>query len=128
MESTTERYDPLVARDPAEWLDTDEQERIALVTDYHRRARIKVPNIRLHAVFHVIVENQIALGEARVERAPQRLMTDGLDRHDAIHAIGSVLAPSILDLVQGTVIDAEPTKPYYDALERLRVEDWRRLA
>jgi hypothetical protein len=117
-----------VTPDPAEWLDTDEQERIALVIDYHRRARIKVPNMQLHGVFHVIVENQIALGEAPVERALQRLMADGLDRHDAIHAVGSVLAPTILDLLQGTVTEAEPSKSYHEALERLTVEDWRRRA
>jgi hypothetical protein len=42
---------------------------------------------------HVIVENQVALGEAYpVQSVLLRLMEEGLDRHDAIHAIGSVLA------------------------------------
>jgi len=30
---------------------------------YHRRARIRLPNEKVHAVIHAIVENQIALGD-----------------------------------------------------------------
>ena len=40
-----------------------------------------------------IVENQVALGDAFAARAVLlRLMAEGLDRHEAIHAIGSVLS------------------------------------
>ena len=53
------RYDPSRSPDPEEWLALDEGERQMLVEAYHRRARIRPPNRRLHAVFHVIVENQI---------------------------------------------------------------------
>jgi hypothetical protein len=122
-----QRYDPLVAPDPAEWLALDEQERISLVKNYHRRARIKLPNEDLHAVIHAMVENQIALGTLPVERGRQRLIADGLDRHDAIHAIGSVLAEFMFNLMQSTG-SVDPNKPYYDALERLTAEDWRGLA
>jgi hypothetical protein len=49
-------------------------------------------SIRAHAANHVIVENQLAMGDATVVPATlARLMQEGLDRHDAIHAIGSVL-------------------------------------
>ncbi len=42
---------------------------------------------------HVVVENQIALGdEIPVARNLHQLMAQGLDRHDAIHAIASVKA------------------------------------
>ena len=57
-----QRYDPLEAPDPKEWLELDEQERIVLVQDYHRRARIRLPNKKVHATLHAIVEAQIALG------------------------------------------------------------------
>jgi hypothetical protein len=127
-ESNMQGYDPLVVPDAAEWLDLGEHERISLVTDYHRRARIEVPQMQLHCLFHTIIENQIALGEAPVERALQRLMADGLDRHDAIHAVGSVLAPFLLNLMQGTEAGAEPNKSYYEALDRLTMDEWRRLA
>jgi hypothetical protein len=127
-DSTIERYDPLVAPDPASWLATDEQERISLVTDYHGRARVKLPNIRVHAVIHVVVENQIALAEAPVARAMQRLMADGLDRHDAIHAIGAVLAEFMFDLVHEPIPPGDPNKSYFEAVERLTADEWRRLA
>jgi len=80
-------YDPLEAPDPEEWMALDEQERIDLVRDYHRRAGIRLPNEKLHATLHAIVEAQIALGdETPAGRIAQRLISEGLDRHDAIHA------------------------------------------
>jgi len=51
----------------------------------------------MHGVAHVIVENQIAAGDSTVEPVTlARLMREGLDRHDAIHAIGSVLMGTYL--------------------------------
>jgi hypothetical protein len=76
------RYDPLKAPDAEEWLSLDESERIRLVVEYHRRARIRLPNIKAHAAFHVIAESQIALGDQiPVRRTLVRLMEEGLDRH-----------------------------------------------
>jgi len=56
-------YDPDKSVVAAEWLQTDEGERIELVSSYHRRRRIRLPNAQLHTVIHVIVENQLALAE-----------------------------------------------------------------
>lgn len=58
------RYDPERAPDGLESLAMDEQTRMDLVADYHRRARIKVPDREMHVAVHVIVENQIAEGHA----------------------------------------------------------------
>jgi hypothetical protein len=47
-------------------------------------------------LLHGIVENQIALGdELPVERTVKRLIAEGLDRHNAIHAIASVIVSII---------------------------------
>ena len=46
------------------WLELDESEQIDAVMDYHRRTRVKLENPELHATAHVVVENQVALGEA----------------------------------------------------------------
>jgi hypothetical protein len=122
-----QRYDPLKAPDPEEWLALDEQERIALAQDYHRRERIRVPNAAAHAMAHAIVENQIALGdETPVRRTAQRLMDEGLDRHEAIHAIGMVLFEFIYDLLRAPESGGNPNPPYFAAIERLTAEDWRR--
>lgn len=121
------RYDPLQAPDAREWSEMDEQERIRLVEQYHRRAGVRLPNATAHAVIHAVIESQIALGdELPVRRTLQRLMAEGLDRHDALHAIGSVLAGHMHDLLTrpDTVSKADPNEAYYAALERLTAEDW----
>ncbi len=122
-----QHYDPLEAPDPEEWLALDEQERIDLARDYHRIAGIRMPNATLHATFHAIVETQIALAdETPSRRTAQRLMDEGLDRHQAIHAISSVLAKFIHALMTAPKSGTEPNAPYFAALERLTAEDWRR--
>jgi len=105
----------------------DEQERIELAKDYHRRRGIRVPNATLHATGHAIVENQIALGDdTPVRRTAQRLMDEGLDRHEAIHAIGMVLMEFMYNLMNAPESSADPNAPYFAALERLTAENWRR--
>lgn len=88
-------YDP--ARPPlaVEWLALDEQDRIARAASYHRvlPERQQPPNFQLHAVIHAIVETQLAEGSpAEAREAMTRLMAEGLDRHTALHAIGSVMS------------------------------------
>jgi hypothetical protein len=123
------RYDPLTAPDPEQWSALEEQEQLDLVTDYHRHARLHAPNDKVHAVIHVVVERQIALGdEIPVGRTVQRLMSEGLDRHEAIHAVGSVLSGHMNDLVRRGKLKAgeDPNTPYYAALETLTAEEWLR--
>jgi len=81
------RYDPDNAPDPAEWLALEELTRIQLVEEHHRLARIKLPNLKAHAIFHAIVENQVAENLDPVVRAMTRLTSEGLNRHEAVHAI-----------------------------------------
>jgi len=123
----SQRYDPLEAPHPEEWLALDEQARIDLARDYHRRARIRVPNVKVHATVHAIVETQIALGdETPARRTARRLIDEGLDRHEAIHAIGWVLIEFVQDLMDTPELGGEPKASYFAALEGLTVEDWRR--
>jgi hypothetical protein len=123
------KYDPLVPPDPKEWLALGEQERIDLAEEYHRRKRVRLPDTQVHALFHAIVEAQIALGdEIPVRRTMERLMAEGLDRHEAIHAVGSVLAGHMHDLLQrpDAKRDADPNARYFAELERLTAKEWRR--
>jgi hypothetical protein len=122
-----EHYDPLLAPDPAEWLAAEEGQRIALVVDYHEGARVKLPNKRLHAAIHVIVENQIAIGDnLPVRRVLDRLQSEGLDRHEAIHAIGSALAGHMSDLLNTRTRKGAADEAYWTELGRLTAEGWRR--
>ena len=75
-------YDPDTSRNPADWLETDEGDRIEMVSSYHRRKKIRLPNARLHAVIHVVVENQLALGEEAVVKTVlkgERKTAGGID-------------------------------------------------
>ena len=119
-----DRYDPDQAPDPAQWSALSEAERIALVEDHHRRAGVRVPNMRVHAGTHAVIESQAALGnELPVRRAIQRLMDGGLDRHEAVHAVGSVLANTIFAISKDRDVSQEA---YNAAVEELTVESWRR--
>ena len=129
LASAMKSYDPLTPPEPEEWLSMDEQARLDVVEDFHRRARISLPNARVHAVLHAIVENQIALGdEIPVHRTVQRLMLEGLDRHESIHAVGSVLLNHLSDLLSSPEVepDVDSNAPYYAALDQLTAKDWLR--
>lgn len=121
-----ERYDPEHVPDPTEWLELDEQERLLLIERFHRRARIKLGNARLHAVFHVVVENQLAMRDPPSVRATlDRLMREGLSRHDAIHAIASVVSGHVHDIMQGKNTTGWPADAYESGLANLSASSWR---
>ncbi len=123
-----DRYDPDNPPDPEQWLDLDEQERLMLVEKHHRDARIKMPQRarRLHAVIHTVVENQLAAEDQDIVRdALLRLMEEGLTRHDAVHAIGSVLASHIYQVVKEEDTPIADHAAYYEALKALTAEKWR---
>lgn len=120
------RYDPELAPNAEEWLALDEQARIGLAEQHHRRARIKLPNVKIHAAIHAVVENQIAEGHEPVIRAMARLTSTGLSRHDAVHAVGSVLAEHLFDLIKDKSTSANPMADYDAAIERLTVDSWHR--
>ena len=118
-------YDPDRSPDARNWLASDEGERITLVSDYHRRKRISMPAPDLHAVIHVIVENQLALGDAVVVATLVRLVAEGLSRHDAIHAIGSVLAEYLYDLLRDSPGTENPIYAVYlDRLNEFSAKAW----
>jgi hypothetical protein len=121
------RYDPDRSPDPEWWLALDERERMRMVEEYHRKARVRLPNARLHAVAHMIVENQVALGdEIPVAATLDRLIRQGLDRHEALHAIGSVLTAQMHALETDELpSDEDPNVAYFAALAELTPQSWR---
>jgi hypothetical protein len=119
------RYDADNAPDPEEWLALGEQERIDQVMAYHRRNRLHVgQSAKAHAATHVVIENQAAAGDATAVPATlARLMQEGLERHDAIHAIGSVLMQIVFDMsTKHRDFNAEE---YSRELAALTAESWR---
>jgi hypothetical protein len=116
------RYDPDTAPSASQWLALDEAERIALVERSHDASS---PNLRVHAAIHATVETQIAMSLPSVVNAVARLRSQGLDRHDAIHAIGSVLAGHMWELLRGDVAEGDPNAKYFADLDQLTAGSWR---
>jgi len=116
------RYDPTAAPDGLSWLQADEGERLEAVFHQHERAREVAGNLRLHAAIHVTVETQLAEGHGAIVRTMQRLLAQSLDRHDALHAIGSVVAEQMLAVLKGRSFDAAD---YETRLDALSATSWR---
>jgi hypothetical protein len=117
------RYDPDVTPSASQWLALDESERMAVVERSHDAA---MPNLRVHAAIHAIVETQLAMNLPSVVDAVTRLQAQGLDRHDAIHAIGSVLAGHMWEMLRDNAPADDANTAYFAALDRLTAESWRR--
>ncbi len=114
-------YDPDTPLSPVDWLQTDDGDRVELVASYHRRKGIQLPDSQLHSVIHVVVENQLALGEAVVVHTLARLQAEGLGRHDALHAIGSVLAADLYELMhEESASTSEARSRYLEGLTKLK--------
>ena len=119
-------YDPETAPDRAEWLALAEEERIGRAMDFHEASGIEPPNARMHAVMHCVVETQLAQEFVPAVQALKRLRREGLSRHDAIHAIASVLAEHLHKLMHGgSTRSAEESNRRYGAeLARLNLRRW----
>jgi hypothetical protein len=115
-------YDPLTAPDPEAWLATAEPLKRDRVERYHRAAGITIPNPAAHALIHTVIETQIAQGLEPVQRVLARLMGEGLDRHEALHAIGSVLARRLHAMVKEQAADSGE---YLREVESLSAESWK---
>jgi len=123
------RYDPHEQISSNAWLALDESERTRLVIQYHQRQRIQLPNETVHALIHVIVENQIALGDAfPVKGVLIRLMSEGLNRHEAVHAIGSVLSDAFFTAMNEEDVKSDLNADYLEKLKALSAGSWRGLA
>src|SRR6266567_5036697 len=120
------RYDANERPHSATWLELDENERIDAVMDYHHRAGVKLEDLKLHAITHVVVENQVALGEPTpVPATLNRLVDEGLDRHEAIHAIASILMSIVFDVSHDPAVGGDINSRYSRELAKLTATGWR---
>lgn len=125
-------YDPDVGPDPADWLALDEGERLRQARDYHRRHDALSAHPEVHAIIHVVIENQIATDdEIPARQALERLMAEGLTRHEAVHALGSALTEMMAAAVNDTGSEGAEgfqAEADNDAIARITAEDWLRSA
>lgn len=118
-------YDPNLNIDPMKWGSLDDDQKLQLVEEYHEQFDPDLPDLALHSVLHTIVENQIALGdETPATAALARVESEGLDRHDAVHAIASVLVSYLHEMLGASDIKNHNDQ-YFEALTKLTAESWR---
>jgi len=122
-----ENYQPSRCPNAQEWLALDEFERVQLVREYHEDANEPLPEdaIELHASIHVVVENQIAMEFVPVPATIDRLIRQGLDRHEAIHAVGAIVSTNMYDLMTGNETSWDQNQ-YRRKLEKLTAKRWKK--
>ncbi len=120
-----DKYNPDKPIDPSEWLEIDEAERIGLVRDFHETLEDEMPDdaLSIHSTVHVIVENQLAMGVELIPETIAKLTRQGLDRHEAIHAIGAIISEDIFNIVKCTTQELSPKK-YRRRLDKITAKRW----
>lgn len=120
-------YNPEIAPEPKSWLAMPEMERMRVIKNYHVESRIKLPSVKTHAAIHVVVENQIAIGYGPSKRAIVRLQAEGLSRHEALHAIGTVVAELYFNAAMSPQVgeSQDPQTQLKNAIENLSAKQWK---
>ena len=121
------KYDPLIGPNALAWTATDEAGRVAAVLKYHIGNKEAKPNDRLHAAIHAVVENQVAMGAGYPTAAVlARLIGQGLDRHDAVHAIGSLVSEHMFRALRDPSTGGSLGANYEADLTALTAETWKK--
>ena len=122
-----EEYNPSISPSPEDWLAMDQYERVELVREFLKNHEDDLPDeaVKLHSLIHVIVENQLALGVEFIPEAVAKLIRQGLDRHEAIHAIGAIVSEDIIELMNGNNTEFSPNQ-YRKKLEKITAKRWRK--
>ncbi len=104
----------------ATWLALDESERLALIEEYVEEFEGEIDNVNIHACAHMVVENQLALHVEDTVNAYSRLIRQGLNRHEVIHAIGAVIFEGIYTSLK----EKQSINKYKSRLRKLTAKRW----
>ncbi len=125
-EGLGEIYDAALGPDPGVWLNLDQGDMILAIEHHHVRERLRSRSSGLHshAVVHMAVETQLAEDHPSESRqALERLRAQGLDRHEAVHALGAVFSAHLGQAVRTDHFDQQG---YARDLAQLDAEAWRK--
>ncbi|WP_457425960.1 hypothetical protein [Roseateles sp. P5_E7] len=105
----------------AAWLALPDAEKLRLVVSFHAANRQASGRHKSHAAMHVVLEDRVARGDGPVVRALARLQQQGQARHDALHAVGEVMARHLrrLDAPRDGPDASAWQRQLNEALERL---------
>jgi hypothetical protein len=122
-------YNPLIEPNKDEWLESSEYDRIDAVREFHENSdddEFEEDNaLSIHSTLHVIVENQLAMGVDLIPETIAKLTRQGLDRHEAIHAIGAIISEDIFHIMSGERTEFSP-KRYRKKLDKITAKRWRK--
>ena len=122
-------YNPLIEPNKDEWLESSEYDRIDAVREFHENSNDdefeEDDALSIHCTLHVIVENQLAMSVELIPETIAKLTRQGLDRHEAIHAIGAIICEDIFYIVQGKKTEFSP-KQYRKRLGKITAKRWRK--
>lgn len=118
-------YDPLLDQNKEEWLGVSEFERIDAVREFHEKIDEDFEDdaLSIHCSVHVIVENQLAEGVELIPETVAKLVRQGLNRHEAIHAIGAIISKDLYNIIRGEDVEFSPKK-YRQKLEKITAKRW----
>ncbi len=124
------KYDPAKRVEPQWWRSLGAEERVSLIEAAHvvlPAWHHPVPESRPHALLHVVAENLAARGdEIPVYAALQRLVRQGLQRHDAIHALGNACSEHARAIGSGRASpDDPPPEGQIKSAAAMTVAKWR---
>lgn len=124
-EVTLDSYNPNNAVNNVNWLALDETIKIKLVQDFHLDLALDLSDdaLKVHSLIHVIVENQLTTGVGVANETVEKLMRQGLERHESIHAIGAIISEDIFNVMKGDSIEFS-FKKYRRKLEKLTAKRW----
>jgi hypothetical protein len=108
-------------------LDLSEEETILATKKYHddHEPKMDEGSSIIHAAMHAVIETQIAMIDPpQVHRTFTKLIDAGLDRHDAIHIVGSVLAEQLYHLME--LQKSAQYNPYGRSLGELDIKKWKK--
>jgi hypothetical protein len=120
-----DKYNPDQPVNSKNWLELDEAIRIELVHDFHSELDLEMADeaLSLHSTIHVLVENQLAMGVEFIPETIAKLTRQGLNRHEAIHAIGALISEDIFDVLNGNAEEFSQKK-YRRKLEKITAKRW----
>ena len=120
-------YNPLIEPNKDEWLESSEYDRIDAVREFHENSQEDFEDeaLSIHCSVHIIVENQLAMGVELIPETIAKLTRQGLDRHEAIHAIGAIISEDIFNIIRGDKAEFSP-KQYRRKLEKITAKRWRK--
>ena len=125
------QYNPNHPIDP-EWILLDEEDRIKLVYNYHDQHREALDSQHessvQHATLHAIVESQLAEGHEVPVKTLERLLAEGLTRHEAIHGLVYAVANFIYEAGAGKATSQpgeDPNTLIWDQMLKLNIDEWK---